>query len=204
MEKSESEAQRRDALTTKFTKAYLTYVIMPLWIVPGFMDWIYHRRSKIEKTSGTHESMIHALMMTSIGAPAIMGLLLEVDALVLCTFIAAFATHEALVIWDVAYASKRRDVTPSEQHCHSFLEVLPFMSLSFMLCQHWDQALALVGVGPESPRFKLEPKREPVPPAFVAGLLAAITLFIGLPYAEELVRCYRTDGTLAPHKIAKE
>lgn len=194
------DERNRDAITTKVTKAYLTYVIMPLWIVPGFLDWAYHRRAKIEDTSGTHESMIHSMMMASIGVPALFGLLCEVNAGLLATFAGAFAVHEALVIWDVGYANGRREVSPGEQHCHSFLEVLPFMSLSYMLCTHWDQALALTGAGPDRPRWSLEPKREPLPPLFVAGLLGAITLCIGLPYAEELVRCFRTDRTLAPHK----
>ncbi|MDP9018371.1 MAG: diguanylate cyclase [Candidatus Eremiobacteraeota bacterium] len=199
MKSDDEEAARRDAQTTKFTKAYLTYVIIPMWIVPGFVDWIFHRRTKIEKTSGTHESVLHALMMTTIGLPATLGLFLEVNAGMLSAFIAAFVAHEALSIWDVSYAAKLREIPPNEQHCHSFLEVLPFMSLSFMLCQHWDQALALVGLGPDPPSFKIERKHEPLPGAYVAGLLSAITLFVILPYAEELVRCYRADGTLQAH-----
>ncbi|MDQ6929186.1 MAG: diguanylate cyclase [Candidatus Eremiobacteraeota bacterium] len=194
------EAEKKDATTAKITKAYLTYVVMPLWIVPGFGDYLFHRKTKIEKTSGTHESLIHGLMMTSIGVPALMGLLCEVNALAIATFLGAFVVHEALVIWDADYANGRRYISPGEQHCHSFLEVLPFTSLSFMLCVHWDQALALAGIGPEPPRFNVEPKKEPIPPAFVGGLLLAIGLFIALPYAEEFVRCYRSDRTLGPRK----
>ncbi|GAC1614353.1 MAG: hypothetical protein NVS9B12_15210 [Vulcanimicrobiaceae bacterium] len=193
-------AAKNDAMTSQVTKAYLTYGIMPLWIIPGFCDWLFHRKTKIEKTSGTHESLIHALMMTSIGVPAAAGLLCEVNALVLSSFVAAFIAHEALVIWDADYANGRRYISPGEQHCHSFLEVLPFTSLSFMLCVHWDQALALAGIGPQAPRFTLEPKKEPLPAAYVAALFGAITLFVGLPYAEELMRCYRADGTLGPRK----
>ncbi len=182
------------------TRRYLLYVALPVWIAAGLLDWQRHRKTKIEETSGTHESAIHALMMAELGLPILMGLFLEIDALVLVVVVVTFFTHEATAYWDVAYAEARREVTPTEQHIHSFLEVLPFMVTSLLLCLHWDQARALVGRGPESAHFALRPK-----PAgllsrrYVVGTLAAVGLFIGLPYAEEFWRCYRTDRTLAAH-----
>lgn len=186
-------AKKSDAETTKFTKAYLTYVLMPLWIAPGFADYLFHRRTKIQETSGWRESLLHNLMMGAIGAPALAGLLCEINAGLLASFAGSFVLHELLTIWDVGYAYGRREVSPAEQHAHSFLEVLPFTTLSFTLVMHWDQALALAGMGPEPPRFGLEPKREPLPPAYVATLLGAIAAFIAIPYAEELVRCLTYD-----------
>lgn len=49
------------------------------------------------------------------------------------------------------------------------------------------------------PRFVLRPKRPPLSRRYVTGILGAELLAVGLPYAEELWRCYRTDRTLAAH-----
>lgn len=72
-----------------------------------------HRRSHIETTAGTHESLIYALMMTEIAIPILMGLFRELDALVLLIMIGTFFVHEATAYWDVAYAETLRDVTPT-------------------------------------------------------------------------------------------
>ncbi len=37
------------------TRRYLEYAIMPLWFVSGVADYICHRKSKIETTSGVTE-----------------------------------------------------------------------------------------------------------------------------------------------------
>ena len=186
------------------TRRYLLYVALPVWIGAGLLDGQRHRKTKIEETSGTHESAIHALMMAELGLPSLMGLFLEIDALVLVVVVVTFFTHEATAYWDVAYAEARREVTPTEQHIHSFLEVLPFMVTSLLLCLHGDQARALVGRGSEPARFALRPKRPGLlSRRSVVGNLAAVGLFIGLPYAEEFWRCDRTDRTLAAHPTSE-
>src|SRR5207302_892582 len=45
------------------TVRYLMYVLMPAWFVPGIADYLMHRRTRIERTSGLRESAIHSLMM---------------------------------------------------------------------------------------------------------------------------------------------
>jgi hypothetical protein len=184
------------------TVRYLQYVLLPLWIVPGFADYLYHRQTKIEHTAGTHESLLHALMLGEVGVPITLGLFLEIDAGVIAVMLLALIAHTATAFWDVAYAENRRTVPPNEQHCHSCMEVLPFTALSFVLCLHWDQALALLGRGPARPRFAFRRKRPPLPVSYVIGLLAAITAFVGVPHGEELVRCYRVDRTFAPRPPA--
>ena len=108
----------------------------------------------------------------------------------------ALAFHELVVIWDVAYAAPRRDVSVTEQHFHSFLEVLPLATFSVVLCLRVDQALAMLGLTKEKSDFALRLKAEPPPPAYVAGLLAVIAVTIAIPYAEELLRCMRVDPSL--------
>ncbi len=196
------DQQRSDQqrLTARAMQAYLLYVLMPLWTIPGFGDYLCHRRSKIESTSGTHESITHSLMMASVAVPAFQALLFETNALTLVISAGALAFHELVVVWDVAYAAPRRHVSVTEQHFHSFLEVLPFATLSFLLCLRADQALAILGLSNEKPDFALRFKAEPPPRAYVTGLLALITLSIGIPYAEELFRCMRFNPSPLPRQ----
>jgi hypothetical protein len=173
------------------TRNYMLYFLLPLWIVPGVADYFCHRKTKIEITSGIHESVIHLIMMTEVGVPVVLGLLLDINALVILLMIIAFFIHEATAFWDVSYAVTRRNVAPVEQHVHSFLEVLPFMAASFVICLHWGQFLALFGAGTEPARFVLRLKEPPLSMAYVLSIVAAIGVFVGLPYAEEFWRCYR-------------
>lgn len=193
------DKSKRDEGVAKATQAYMLYVALPLWVVPGFADWVCHRKSAIEKTSGTHESLTHALMMTAVGVPALMALLLEINASTILALAGGFVAHESIVLWDVAYAAERRRITTTEQHIHSFLEVLPFMSLSFMLCLHWDQVLAMFGQGPSRASFAIRPKESPIRTDYLVAILGGITACIGVPYAEELLRCFSTDHTFLPH-----
>jgi hypothetical protein len=194
----EKERRKKEQLAARAMQAYLLYVLLPVWTIPGFCDYLCHRRTKIESTSGTQESITHSLMMGSIAVPAVLALLFETNALTLAVGAGALAFHELVVLWDVAYAAERRHVSVTEQHFHSFLEVLPFATFSFLLCLRSDQVLALAGIGDEKPDFKLRWKAESAPPAYVAGLLAAISLSIGLPYAEELLRCVRVNPSPLP------
>jgi len=57
-----SELERKVGVEQTMRR-YLLYFIMPLWMVAGLLDWYHHRRTKIEKTAGTRESMIHALIL---------------------------------------------------------------------------------------------------------------------------------------------
>jgi hypothetical protein len=192
------QRRQKEHLIARAMQVYLLYVLLPLWTIPGFGDYLCHKRSKIESTSGTQESITHTLMMTSIGVPAVLALLFETNALTLTVGAGALAFHELVVLWDVAYAAPRRRVSVTEQHLHSFLEVLPFATFSFLLCLRADQVLALAGLGTEKPDFRLRLKEEPPPPAYVAGLLAATALLIGVPYAEELLRCIRVNPSPLP------
>jgi hypothetical protein len=186
----------RGAGVRSASERYLLYFVLPAWLVPGLLDWAMHRRTKIEHTSGTRESALHALMMAEVGVPVTLGLLFEATPLVLATMIGNLALHTATAFWDVSLAVRRqREVRPNEQHLHSLLEVLPFMATSFMLCLHWDQARALLRPG--SADWGLRLKRPRLPDRYLAGIGAGIAACLALPYAEELTRCVRADRQLA-------
>ncbi len=199
-ESAERTAKESDSESVDLAlRRYLLYVLVPLWYVPGLADWWWHRQTKIEETSGTHESMTHAIMMTVVGVPLLAGLLLEINALVLTMMIAGYFLHEGVTYWDVNYAKNLREVPTVEQHTHSFLEMLPFMAASMSICLKPKQFAAIFGRGDESARWKLELKDPPLTTRYVLGVLAGTFAFVILPYGEEFVRCFRHDHTLKPH-----
>jgi hypothetical protein len=170
---------------------YLLYFLVPGWIIPGLADYACHRRSRIETTSGLREAVLHYLMITVVGVPILLGLLLQINALVILLMVVAYFVHLAMALYDVSYAVTKRNVTPIEQHVHSFLEVLPFMAVSLVVCLYWDQARALVGLGPDRADFGLRLKDPPLPTAYLVTVVTAVLVFLGLPYGEEVWRCYR-------------
>jgi hypothetical protein len=108
--------------------------------------------------------------------------------------IVAFLVHEVTAIWDVNYATTARTVTATEQHVHSFLEMIPLMALLSVISLHWSQFLALFGVGPDSAKFDISWKAQPLPTGYILTLLALILLFEFLPYLEEFARGLRASG----------
>nr|WP_199836066.1 diguanylate cyclase [Streptomyces sp. TP-A0356] len=175
------------------TSRYLLYGLLPSWFLPGLADWVMHRRSRIEDTAGTKESLIHALMMTEVGVPIALTLRYEVNPLLLSVQLAGAAVHEATALWDVRTAvHSDREVTPLEQHIHSFLESLPFGALAALGCLHADQVRSLLRGGRGDPRaWRLVRRRRPLSRGYLAGIAAAIGTCVLLPYGEELLRCVR-------------
>lgn len=175
------------------TVRYLLYGLLPGWFLPGLADWVMHRRTRIEETAGTRESLIHALMMTEVGVPIALTLRYEINPLLLTVQLGSTAAHEATALWDVRTAEDSgREVKPIEQHIHSFLESLPFGALSSLMCLHADQVKSLLRGGRGDPdAWRLVPRRRPLSRAYLAGIGAAIGVCVLLPYGEELLRCRR-------------
>ncbi|ESY66903.1 diguanylate cyclase [Mesorhizobium sp. LNHC232B00] len=180
------------------------YFILPLWLLAGFADWLCHRASHIETTTGAKESLIHLLMFVEVGIPLLAAMFLDINALIIAGMLVAFLVHEATAMWDVRYATTARTVTPVEQHVHSFLEMIPLMGIIIVISLHWGQFLALFGLGSESARFNLVWKSEPLPVTYIVTMLVIILLFEFLPYIEEFVRGLRANaGKLVPEKARK-
>jgi len=182
------ERARREALT----RAFLTFVLVPAWVVPAIADWAFHRATGIERNAGTSESLLHVAMSLEAGAGIVAGSVFEIDAGVIATTALAAIAHEATAVFDVAFAKPRRAVSQAEQHVHSFLEVLPFVNVALAAFARPRQAMALIGLGGgERPRFAWRVHRQIAPSAFlVCG--ASSVLGVG-PYLEELVRCLRAQ-----------
>ena len=188
---AEREQSRQAA--DQATRRYLMYVIMPVWSVVGFLDWLWHRQTKIETTSGVKESIMHLLMMAEAGTPILTGLFLEMNAGALALMGAGWLVHDLTVAWDVSYTISRRKIYPREQHTHSYMQTIPFDVIATLACLHPEQALALLGLGPEKADLRLRFRRPPVPLKDFAAIIAGMGLVSFLPHVEELWRCYRAQ-----------
>ena len=158
------------------------YGLLPLSVVPGLADWWMHRRTRIEHTSGTKESAVHALMMTEAGVPVLMGLLARVNPLVLTTMGGAALAHGATAVYDVSPAVGGREVRPIEQPIHA------------------DQARKTLRGGRDRQDRRLLPEEHPLPAAYLAGLAGVIVAGVVVPYAEELRRCLRTASRVGSRR----
>lgn len=178
--------------TEILVQSYLLFFILPLLIAAGFADYLCHRAADISRTSGAREAFIHLLLVIEIGVPLILAVFFEINALILATMIVALVAHEVTGVWDLVYAHRSsREVTPFEQHVHSFLEVLPLMAVSFVVVLNWEQFLALFGLGDATPDFDLSFKRDYWSTWYGIALVVAAFLFSVLPFAEEYRRCLR-------------
>ena len=175
--------------TADTLRLLLMYVVLPLWLAAGFADYLCHRAARIAETSGWKESLLHLLQFAELAVPVLAALFLEINAAVILIMIVAFVLHELTAIWDVSYATATRTVTPTEQHVHSVLEMLPLAALLMVIAIYWDQFISLLGFGPA--HFALRLKTIGLDPWYVGSILAVTLLFEVLPYLEELVRGLR-------------
>jgi hypothetical protein len=177
--------------SSDLVRHYLLYFVLPIWLLAGLTDYFLHRRTHIQDNAGTKESLLHALQLGEAGIPVVLGLLLDINALLILIMLIALVIHEFTAFWDVTYAHTKRYISPFEQHMHSFMEVLPIMAVSFVTVNYWDQFLALFGLGIQPARFELRLKLDPLPTAYLMALFFSILLLVIVPYAEELWRCIR-------------
>jgi hypothetical protein len=197
-----SERRRREGIDDA-TRRALQGFVLPVWVGAGLADWWCHRRTDIEHTAGATESAIHAAMMIECGLPTMLGLYCEVNAGVLALTYATLTVHEVTALWDVAYADGRREVTPTEQHVHGFLERVPLMATVMLTVLHWDQARSVFGIG-DDPDWRIRPKRRRLSLRYRVGVLGAVAAFVALPYGEELVRCVRARANRGTRLVAGE
>lgn len=175
----------------------LVYVVLPLWVVAGFLDYLCHRASDIEHATGIRESLIHWLMVLEVAVPLLLAVFFRINALLLSLMIVCLVAHEITGYLDLKLAMATRKVTIFEHQVHSVLEILPFTAMLLVMALHWPQTLALFGLGTQAADFSLGPKQVPrwgelIPPG------AAFVLLVLLPYAEEMWRG-RTAKRVRPH-----
>jgi hypothetical protein len=172
----------------------LMYFVLPVWLAAGFADYLCHRASHIELTSGWRESLLHLLQFGEMALPILAAMFLEITSAVILLMIVCLVLHQLTAMWDVSYATATREVKPIEQHVHSVLEMMPLTGLLLVVALHWPAFTGLLGLGPSS--FAIAPK--PAPPSwlYAVTMVTLTALFEVLPYLEELLRGIRYRNRL--------
>jgi hypothetical protein len=177
---------------------FMFWVLLPLWFGAGVADYVLHRRTDIEHTSGASESWLHVLQALQIGIALLAGLFLEINSLVLVILIVCVLAHTATALWDATYTDKRRYISPLEQHVHSHLEYIPLVIVALVVLLHWDAFLGMSGIGSHEGGWSLRLKRNPLPAPYVVTVLVAVFVAQGALLVEEALRCLRARSVRAP------
>jgi len=175
--------------TADILRTMLMYFVLPVWLAAGFADYLCHRASHIERTSGWKESLLHLLQFAEMALPILAALFLEINAGVLLLMVICLVLHQATAMWDVHYAAATREVMPIEQHVHSVLEMLPLTGLLMVIALNGEQFASLFGYG--SPHLDLVVTTKGIPVAYIVVMMTLTALFEVLPYLEELWRGWR-------------
>lgn len=169
------------ALTHESALLYtLLLVVLPVWSAAGLLDWICHRLSKIDQTSGSPESLLHLVLLLVLAIPLVLTLHYEISLPIFLILVTGVVLHQAISLSDSFYANSRRHISVLEQHVHGFMDVLPI------------SALLIVGalyIGDWSNWEFVFVKREPSIPGlyhFVVGGALFMAFALNL---EEFLRC---------------
>ena len=174
--------------------ALILWVLLPAWIVSGFLDWICHRKSGIAAHCGPWESLLHLLLLAEAGAALLIGLLLELNEPALALIALCFITHEVTGYLDIRFAHARRDLSPAEQRIHDYMTAIPVTSLCLVGVMHWEMVSSLASDPARLFTLPLQWKAVPLPTAQVLGILGAVVIVDLIPYVEELYRGLRARG----------
>jgi hypothetical protein len=186
---NEEDTRMQD--TNQLLISLILYGILPLWGISGFVDWLCHRTSRIETTSGLKESLIHSVMGIQLGVPIVLGLVFQVNVLILLICAVVWMAHVLVAHWDVHYSAPLRRISIWEVHAHNYMATIPLFLFSLIVVINWDIALKLVTLD-WSGQFELVPtESRQLTPAYRRAYLSFMALFCVLPYLEENIRCLR-------------
>src|SRR5690625_31019 len=171
----------------------LLYLFLPLWGIAGAVDWVCHRATRIEETTGLKESLMHSMMGIQAGIPILMCLLFRVNVLVLLICLAAFVLHELVAHADVHYALPRRTISIWEMHAHSYLATLPLYMLSLIMIINWPVTVDLVTLNWAGPMRLVPMEYRHGGEGYLPFYLTFMTLLCVLRCLEENVRCLRQE-----------
>ena len=155
----------------------LAVVVYPLWLLAGTADVLVHRRDRIERSTGTHESLLHVVQCLQMGLPVLLVLFLDVTAPVFLLCAAFVALHTWTSWRDTRFADARRHIGPLEQKIHVALDAIPWVALALVAVLHIDALRGLVGAGDADWAWRL---RRPVWPAWLIVIVLLTSFAFGL------------------------
>jgi hypothetical protein len=122
--------------------AFLIWGLYPAWLLAGAGDYLCHRTTSIERTSGATESWLHLAQFACLGIAFACAVLLQISAAVFLVVGALVLAHSVLAYIDVRYTDGRRRILPIEQSVHGFMEVLPLVAVALLGVRHWQEISA--------------------------------------------------------------
>jgi NADH:ubiquinone oxidoreductase subunit 6 (subunit J) len=164
---------------------FLAWVLYPLWLIGGAVDYVCHRRSDIQHTSGIQESWLHVAQFLTMALVFVSAVVLQITLPVVVALVILVVAHTVLSFIDVSYTLGRRHISPSEQHAHGLLNVVPLVAIGLLAILNWQTLLA------PSTDSVVRLKDEPLSATHVAMLLGSFGVFAGGPVLEEWLRTYR-------------
>jgi hypothetical protein len=169
----------------------ILFGLLPLWMIAGFVDYLCHRQSQIEHTSGVKECVLHIVMGFQVGIPVFMALVFEINVLVTLVCLAMLVAHEVVAVWDVRLATPVRRISHWETHAHAFLLTIPFYTFALVALLNWQAFVATIRFD-WSEQLSLVLRPEPIGPrGYLAYYFVTVFALGLLPYGEELRRCLR-------------
>lgn len=175
--------------TRELLQALLVWGLYPAWLLAGAGDYLCHRHTDIEHTSGTTESWLHLLQFLTLLITFAAAVLLDLNAIVFGIMVALVIAHSVLAHVDVSYTDGRRHISPFEQLVHGFMDVLPLVAIALIGVLHWSEITA----SPTSPMFSVQS-----PDLGAVLLVVSFAVLSGAPILEELARTYRHRGDFKP------
>jgi hypothetical protein len=166
--------------------ALLLWGIYPAWLLAAAGDYLCHRKTAIERTSGSTESWLHVAQFACLTLTLACAALLHISAAVFASMIALVAAHSVLTYVDVRYTDGRRRILPIEQTLHGFMDVLPLMAVALLGVQHWPEIRA------GSMTLALHPAMD----LRRVLLLSSFAVLAGVPVLEELLRTLRPSAMI--------
>jgi hypothetical protein len=190
------------AETDRLMITLILYGMLPLWGIAGFLDWCCHRATRIERTSGLKESLMHSLMGVQLGVPIVLCLLFKVNVLILLICLVVWLMHEFVAHWDVRYSAPLRRISIWETHVHNYLATLPLFLLMLIVVLNWDVVLQLVHLD-WAGQMRFEPLQRPWgSSSYLPRYLTFMGLLCVIPYLEENLRCLRAARGTARSRLA--
>jgi hypothetical protein len=166
--------------------ALLGYVVFPIWLLAGVLDYWLHQRTDIAATAGPRESRLHLAQTLQVGIPVLIVLFLELNLLALALLVAAAVAHTITAYWDVHYASQRRTILPLEQVVHAFMFTLPLFVTAVLVIMHWPVVHTSTGLSAGGPGdWALRLRVPPWDTHVIVTVLVASLVFGVLPTLAE-------------------
>jgi hypothetical protein len=86
-------------MSTEFLlQHFLMYIVVPVWLLAGLADYFCHKVTRIERTSGVAESLLHLLQFVQVGVPLLAALFLEINAAVLLIMLMGLLLPQATAL----------------------------------------------------------------------------------------------------------